>query len=810
MHRFIAILTCYLFSCLIVNAQQSSAPGAIGGTVLDSTRKPLPFVSVGVFNMHSGSLVKGTQSQPDGNFLITGLENGTYRVKINLLGFGTRVIDSIRVRNDRPSFNLGDIVLKQDAKMLEEFVVYAEKPLVEFKTGMTVYNVGESIIGAGANAVDVLRNLPLVSVDANGKITVRGKNVKVMIDGRPSDQSASAIADLLQSIPGDFIERIEVITEPSAKYSADGDAIINIVIKKGRNVGLNGWSNLAIGSRNNYRANAYVSYRGSKLMLSLNYSIGYQTVYNDARSNTANYLQDTTFIDQNSEGRSNRLTQMARLSFDYTFSKKTSLNFFSIWNFNKNDDRTDYLYKTYTGKQDLNARERHNNVDFLSNRVQLSGELTTRGIKDGEIRFGLNAEPNISDNDMRFNEKYFDYAHNAPQDSQIVLNNTHNRSNAYGTYLRYESDGKIIKKWFIETGVQADLLTTNNNFGYATWENNQFENNPTLSNAYDFHQLVSGGYLGFRKKITKDLTLGAGGRVEHTNFDIKFTTNDIALERQYTNFFPNAMLTYTKGIHRIYANVNKRINRPSIPQLNPFRDLTDPLNVRYGNPDLLPSNSNSYSVGYSGFKKSLNWYANLDYSKTTDIIQSFRELVDDTHYETTYKNVDNNSSLGFSINASYYGKKGINFGFGQSFTRFFYHNQVFQQQVLRDGTSSNSSIFAGYKINRKLSVNANMGYNVSATPQGNSTSFITGTYSGTYQFFRNQGRVTLTVSDPWGKNRTRSEFYGPNFKVNSYNYTQNQNITLQFTWTILKGGKNLLEKQKMDMNRRPNMMMMYF
>ncbi len=240
---------------------QGGDPGILAGNVMDENKKAIEGVTVVLTALNDTTKRRTTVTDKDGNFLFEKIPLAYYRLRLSAVGLQNLVLDSIHLRQERFDFNLNDVVMKPNAnQQLDEVIVYAEKPLIQSKDGNITFNVGESAIAAGSNASDLLTNVPLVSKDPNGKITVRGKEPKILIDDKPVELNLQQLQDLLESLPGSSIEKIEVMTNPPPQYANEQGGVINITTKKGK-VGKSGRLNISGGTRGEGTMSGNFSYR---------------------------------------------------------------------------------------------------------------------------------------------------------------------------------------------------------------------------------------------------------------------------------------------------------------------------------------------------------------------------------------------------------------------------------------------------------------------------------------------------------------------------------------------------------------------
>jgi len=251
---------CSCLFVLLLQAQKNSDVGVIIGTVLEGNAgKAVAGASVSLVKLADTTKRRGDITDKNGNFAFENISFGYYRIEISSVGFATTSLDSIYLRAERYDFNLGDIKLNIASANLQEVIVYAEKPLIENKDGKLTYNVGESAFSSGSSTAELLKNIPLINNDPNGKILLKGKEPKILIDDKPTELSAQQLADLLESLPGSSIEKIEVMSNPPPQYASEAGGVINIVTKKGK-VGLVGKITLSGGTRGEGNLASNISY----------------------------------------------------------------------------------------------------------------------------------------------------------------------------------------------------------------------------------------------------------------------------------------------------------------------------------------------------------------------------------------------------------------------------------------------------------------------------------------------------------------------------------------------------------------------
>ncbi|MEY2639155.1 MAG: hypothetical protein RIR90_637, partial [Bacteroidota bacterium] len=291
---FLLVLTLIQSTAQSDNAEQRKALGIVTGVLVDGQNsKPVAFATLALIN-RTDSLKKYQQvSDKNGSFEFLKLEMGYYKLRIQALGFATLEMDSIYLRAERYDFNLGDIKLNTASNQLMDVVVYSEKPLIENKDGKITYNVGESALNSSASTAEILKNMPLINNDPNGKILLKGKEPKILIDDKPTELTAQQLQDLLESMPGSSIEKVEIMTNPPPQYATETGGVINIVTKKGK-IGWIGRVNLTAGTRGEANLGVNLSYRNQKISFTNTVNVGASQFMGSSYSRRENIYKDST------------------------------------------------------------------------------------------------------------------------------------------------------------------------------------------------------------------------------------------------------------------------------------------------------------------------------------------------------------------------------------------------------------------------------------------------------------------------------------------------------------------------------------
>ncbi len=634
------------------------AGGRITGTITESaTGKPVSYATVSVLDA-SGKSVNGGVAGDDGKFVLPGIPAGTYTVQVTFLGFKEETRPGVVVEPGG-TVALGSITLSASAQALKEVVVTGRKQLIEERVDRTIYNADVDKTTAGGDATDVLKRVPLLSVDLDGNVSLRGSsNIRVLINNKPSTIAASSIADALKQIPADQIQTVEVITSPSAKYDAEGSGgIINIVLKKDGN--LRGGSlsaDVGAGLRaTNLGLNG--SYRTGKMGFSLG-GFG-RASYNQpgsfANDQTA-YDASRTIVSTNrqtADTRRNDIFGRYTLGWDYDIDKHNSLSASVAYGL-----RNSYNYQDRLTRVSSNAALNDvRNVKTTDESATVDASLNyTHTYETPQREFSiltLYSRNNRTNNFLNDILGGSDYA---------TTSRRRNDNDSYNQEMTAQFDYQTptVKNQLLELGVKDIYRRVNSEYAYflTTGNNDNFVLDPTQeANNFNYRQNVASGYVTYTVGLPKGFTLKPGVRYEYTTINAEFS--------QGANKNPNipnyGVLVPSVNLSRRFDNgnvlklaYNRRIQRPSLQFLNPNRLAPNPLQATIGNPELQPEYTNNYELGYSTIvKQKVNLNMSAFMRNTRGSIQGVRRTsANGDTIITNYFNAGKEDAYGASIFAS--------------------------------------------------------------------------------------------------------------------------------------------------------------
>lgn len=794
--------TILFLTLLLVNAtafsQVSLKKVNLSGKIIDKESSlPVEFAVITISKSDTKQVVNGGAADANGNFSIE-INNGNYDLKFEFPGYKTQEKLNQNISTDT---NLGNILLETESNQIETVVIRGERTTVDIKLDKKVYNVGQDLMVKGGTVSDVLDNIPSVAVDVEGNISLRGnESVRVLIDGKPS--TAINVADALRMLPADAVDKVEVITNPSARYDAEGGGgIINIILKKGKNKGLNGTLIATAGDPRNNGISANVNSKTDS------YNLFTTISYNDRNNPGKTTINQENFL-------ANSYIEERRFSDRY--SKGTNVNFGMEVYLNKDKSATwtnSINYRNNGGNTDENVTYRNFNLnrDFINTRFR----------------------DNISDNDneaieysSNFLKKFKKDGHKLTIDASFSLNKEDEFSSIFGSILetgQFISDEKTSKIGRQNRNlIQADYVLpigeniqfeagyrgsyTDSNSNYEVLErinqNDPYTNIPGFTNNFEYIENVSAVYTQLGTKFFKKLSVLGGLRFENTNLEInQLLTNDFN-KRNYNNLFPSLFFTYELSEDEsVSLNYSKRISRPRDRFINPFSSYTSNTNLFVGDPKLNPAFTDAFDIGYLRKWDKITLSTSAYYNHTTDSFQIVRKESGDLVNGipvilNTPFNLGEDNRIGMEVTLNYSLKKwwklnsNVNYFYNETKGDYQFTdsnnvlvNQNFDYKSSTWSARITSKINLPYKIDWQTNANYNAGQK---TAQGKTKGIAAMNLAFSKDVLKDKGTVSFNVNDVFNSRKRIQDLRLPT--VNSYSEMQwrVRSVTLSFTYRFNK------------------------
>ncbi|WP_181276662.1 TonB-dependent receptor domain-containing protein [Arcticibacter pallidicorallinus] len=758
----------FLLSVANVLFAQTGANGVISGKVADAVSgKPVDFASLALVDAVSGKTVKGGQSAADGSFAFRALPLGTYTLKVSFLGYQPLDREGISLTQPKPDVNLGILKLAMGkASVLKEVVVEAKKSTIQLGVDRKVFSVEQNLVSAGGSATDILENVPTLSVDIDGNVSLRGtSNVRILIDGRPSAIGGGDIASLLQSLPASSIETVELITNPSSKYDAEGQTgIINIILKKNQRVGFNGGFSVSAGTLDNYNVNTNLSYRDGKINLYGNHSYRYSNREGSGFNNTY-FLDNNSVLNNTTSSNRHNAGNTAKLGLDYYINDKTTLGVSGNVNYRSGDDteNINYLYQNYSSVLDGTSFRSADETE-KDKGYDLSLDFIRKFARQGEeLSANLSYGRSTEDENQFFNQDFYTFGGMLKDTlDRRTTANGQSRDN-YNFQIDYILPFNSNQK--LEAGYRGSLRKNtesqvSDRFNRLT---QGFERDYFLTNDFDMDDQVHALYGNYQNQITEKFGFQFGLRAEQANLNTVYKSLDPASlepamaegKLDYFRIYPSLFLTQKlKNDNQLQLSYTRRVNRPRGWQINPFRDIADPNNIRVGNPNLRPEDIHSFEFSHMKYWKAVTFTSSLYFRQVNDVVQGIQQRVDSTTTLTQFANLARNRATGLELISKADLFKGFNV---TGNLNFFYNNFSGSEELniaSNDGINWNAKLMANAQILPSLSAQINMEYMARrVTAQGRGREVFGTDAALKLDVLRKKGSVSFNMRDIFNSRR---------------------------------------------------------
>jgi outer membrane receptor protein involved in Fe transport len=773
---------------------QVKGSGKITGFVIDSAAtKAVEFANVGLINKANGKPVDGTTCDDKGKFSMKNIAKGNYKLMVTFIGYKTYTNENIVIEEKGSNIDLGVIRLSQSVQTLEEVTVAGQKSLIEDKVDRLVYNAEKDATSTGGDATDVLKKVPMLSVDLDGNVSLRGNsNVKVLINNKPSSIMASSVADAMKQIPADMIKSVEVITSPSARYDAEGSSgIINIITKKNNLQGLT------------LNLDSSVGIRGGNLMLGGNYRKGKMgfSLSGFGRANyningafennqiTKSVTGESVVNNQIAETRNSGAFGQYRLGWDYDIDKQNSLSASFRYG----------LRNQYSFQDKLLSEQFRNGVKQSSN-IRDVEVIDNSGSYDVNLDYTHTyAKPQ---KELSFltqfsrNNRVNDFVNNllSPDNNVFARIKNDNISSNQEITTQIDFQNPLSKTQQIEIGVKGIFRQVSSDFKYffaAGTGAFQESKDKVLGNVFDYDQNVLGAYASLTSKIGKKYSSKVGLRYENTDITAKFAVGEKLNIPSYGVVVPSVTLSKNlKGGSSLKVSYNRRIQRPSLQFLNPNINKANPLNISQGNPSLDPEFTNNFEMTLNTFFKNTFLTASAFARNTNNAIESLRDVIGSDTIRTTYANIGLQNAYGMNIFGNYNYKNKFQLGAGGDVYYVTLTNNVPNPiyNASNSGVVANFRAFGGYNFSKGWGLQLFTFYRANQVQlQGSQGGFGIYSLSIKKDFANKKGSIGFGAEN----------FFSPEFKIkneiqsavisqNSIVTLRNTNLKVNFSYRIGK------------------------
>ncbi len=771
MIKYFILLPAILFSYLPLRAQNHHA---ITGTVVElESREPLQYANIVLSKEIDSSFVTGTVTNAEGTFRLENIDKGKYYLTISFMGFEK---NQTSVFNHQSSTYIGTIPLKKSAIFLDQVDVTAEKSTLISSLDKKIYNVGKDIISESSSVSEILQNIPSVSVDINGKVTLRGtSNITFLINGKPSSLLRRNAAAALQQIPAYTIERIEVITNPSAKYNPEGmGGIINIIKKKESEKGINGQIIENIGNEKRFNSNLLFNYSHQNISTYLSHSLRSASgtnIFSDARLRKDLITgENLSFYNESGSSTSKPLAQILDAGLTYQLNEENNFEFSGNY-FTQNT--------SHNGISNISVVD--NNGQYLSDMKSYSANDEYEKEGEGGISFEHLFNGN-EDHNLTIEGTFAGYNESETQNFNELYTIPIGESTTKQILVKkYGTQTELVSEYALPIDNESDIEA-----GYSGEfiYDNIYYNSEDGENRFKFNQGLHALYGLYSRDISNFSTeLGIRGELALIKSHL-VTPTDLLTDNNYFKLYPSFLISYELDESQNFKlSYSKRINRPDADQLNPFPEYIDPRNAEAGNPNLRPEQIHSFELTYQKVFDIYTFTPTLFYRYKYDAFTTVSNLHGDSTIITTTENLSDQKNAGFEAIVSGKIEKWCNFDLSAS----LFYNQIDATNL---GYSSNKSTISGmaelnslFKATKKTFLQLNISYNSPGlTPQGQKEVIFYVNAGVKQLLYYDQISLTFTVSDLLSTYKERWNINVPDLNQTTRLYRKEPVFYLGFSW----------------------------
>ncbi|MCB9304121.1 MAG: TonB-dependent receptor [Lewinellaceae bacterium] len=775
--------------------------GLIKGIVIDEgTQQPLDYATVTLYNAKDSSMVTGTVTNAAGTFSLE-VNFGSYYAVIDFISYKDHAVGDITISRNQPTADIGVIALQPDATTLQEVEVRAEKSQMQLSLDKKVFNVGKDLANTGGNAADVLDNVPSVTVDVEGNVNLRGSGgVRILVNGKPSGLVGISNSDGLRNIPANLIERIEVITNPSARYEAEGMAgIINIILKKEKENGLNGSFDISAGYPHNHGVAANLNYRRKWLNLFASYGLNYRrapgggSLYQEYYD-TNEFAPDTTYIlKQNQDRKRGGLSNNIRLGSDFFLSPNSTLT--TSFNFrpSSEDNISEIEYRDYLFNLDnlTNITLRQDNEDEEESNLEYS--LAWRRQFEGnghELVAEARYQDNLDTEKSTITESYYTPEF-VKSDAPDLQQRSYNQEGEKMLILQLDYVRPINKEGKFEVGYRSSFRNISNDFYVEEFANGQWDFLSNFTNEFIYNEDIHAAYAIFGNKFGR-FSFQFGVRAEYSDVRTELLQTKEVNPRDYLNLFPSGHLNYElPGQNAIQLSYSRRINRPSFWSLNPFFSFSDARNFYSGNPNLNPEFTHAMELGHIKYWDNASLTSSVYYRYTEGVTERIRTVDADGNTFTRPVNLSTEKSWGAEATFSYSPIEWMdldgNVNVFRSVTEGQFEDQSYDAEALSMFGRLTSKLSLWKKVDSQIRFNYRAPRN---NTQGKTKSMSHLDLAFSKDVFDKKGSLTLSINDVFNSRRRRYISEGPDFySEGDFQWRRGQQVRLTLNYRLNQDNK---------------------
>jgi outer membrane receptor protein involved in Fe transport len=767
---------------------QNQSKGKLTGQVVEAnSNNPIPFSSVRIQTANPVKLITGAIANEKGEFSIE-VNQGVYDIIIESVGFEATTVKGVQISK---TTQLGTIAAKASSQTLSEVTVKGQKASMELNLDKRIFNVGTDAANKGATAAEILGNLPSVQVSGEGGVSLRGsENVRILIDGKPSTLVGINGSSGLQSLQGNLIDKVEIITNPSARYEAEGMAgIINIVLKKNQNQGFNGAIETNLGYPENFGGTAIINYRKNKLNFFLNYGLFYRRTPGRGKLYQEVYTgEQTNYLEQNSSNNVRGLVNNIRGGADYFFNDKTILTASYIFRSTHVRRITDFYYLDYRKALSNLYSDTYRQQDEKETEPNAEYALTFKksfAKKGKEFSADLRYLDYWEQSDQIYTQTS-KFGDGSPYPANSLVQKALNDEYERQWILQADYTNPLGKDGKVEMGLRTSFRDMINDYIVTQQQaNGSFAVIPGLQNLFDYQENISAAYVILGNKQHKfSYQFGLRGEVTDIQTELKQTQEKNP--RNYANLFPSAHFTYAMNPNSSFQlGYSRRVRRPTYNELSPFVTFSDNRNFFSGNPNLNPEFTNSFDLGHLKYFDAGSLSSSVYYRYTTGKIDQIRTVDAQGFSKSMPLNFADQQSMGIELTSSF----NVSKAYKADLSLNAFRAKIDATNVDANYLVDTYSWFMRHTSRIKLGggIDAQVRANYEApqkTAQGTRGHIAWMDLSATKDILQGKGTLSLNVLDLFNSRIIRTEIFGGTFYTNREMQGRLRQINITFNYRL--------------------------
>lgn len=749
------------------------------------TGEPLPYATIVLYDSADSSMVSNALTESEGDFSMK-VDPGKYYLVCTYVGFEEKIIENVEVGFRADPKKLGVIKLMPSAVAIDEVLVSAERSKMELKLDRRVFNVGKDLANAGNNAADILNRVPSVTVDPEGNVSLRGsQSVRILVNGKPSGLISAGEAEALQRMQGDIIESIEVITNPSARYEAEGEAgIINIILKKNQEKGVNGSFGLTLGQPQNYGGSYSLNYRQKNLNFFSNFGMDYRKTPGGGNG-TQRFFENgdlTNYFTSVEDQLRGGIGGYLQGGVDWSPDDKNMLTGSLLYRLGDDNNIGTVTYRDFDQNEDLlNTVVRDITEDQTSHNLEASFDYKrTFDEKDREwtvgFRYILSDDTEIAD--------YTQISDDAPN---TLLQNSSNTEDEQNILFQTDYIHPLGENGKVEAGLRAALRTVNNNFFVKEEQSDGSTFTlPDFDDELKYTEDIYAAYVLGSREFGK-LGLQGGLRLEYSDITAALLRSNESNDQNYLNLFPSLALSYklTKE-NQLQLSYSRRLSRPYFRRLLPFSNFNDPRNNNIGNPNLRPEFTDSYEAGVLRYFKSGSLLSSVYYRYTTGVIEELILPNDDGTAIEYPVNLSNRNAYGVEFSLNYDLADWWSVTSDLNFFRALIDGSFEGVDYSADTYAWSGGLITQFDPNEVLQFQVSFDYNApQRTTQGRRLAVYSLDIAASLDVFSGKGTITLAGRDLFNTRIRRTVIDLPQYKAASaFQWRQTRQVVLSFNYRL--------------------------